>query len=205
MWNVRFLLSAIAVITLASVGMAQGTVDSSEGHLTIENPAQLIEDDIRSVYDKLLQRMTNGYGLADIEMAGRYNKWKRYNRSPYLSATHGNRYVNNYANGLARGYGKLKSGERFAAGTIFAKDSFTVTKKGKVFAGALFVMEKLAKGAGPETADWRYVMIMPDGSLFGDSSGETAAQMQYCHDCHRQKAEQDFVFFVPPAFQVPAP
>ncbi len=78
-----------------------------------------------------------------------------------------------------------------------------MTKAGKVFPGALFLMEKLAAGASPGTADWRYIMIMPDGSLFGDSAGDTAAQVAYCHDCHAQRAADDFVFFVPKTFQKP--
>ena len=36
----------------------------------------------------------------------------------------------------------------------------TVTDEGKIYPGAMFVMEKLAQGANPETADWRYIMVL---------------------------------------------
>jgi hypothetical protein len=82
-------------------------------------------------------------------------------------------------------------------GAALAKDSFTVTADTAVFAGALFIMEKLAGGASPATGDWRYAMVMPDGSYFGDTTGDNAEAVGFCHDCHQAKAEADFLFFVP--------
>lgn len=198
-------MTALAMLwAMAVADLATGAARAQEtsGHITIDNPGTLGEAGIRSVYERLAGQMRDGYGLSEFGFARDYVGWKRYNRVPYLSATHGNRYVNNFANAATEGYGVLKPGEAFAPGTVMAKDSFTVTKAGKVFAGALFVMEKLKSGASPKTADWRYVMIMPDGSLFGDSAGDSAGQIAYCHACHAQRADQDFVFFVPEAFRV---
>ena len=200
--SLRLILAAWCV--LLAVGFAAlppVLAQDTNGHITLENPGKLSEADIHSVYERLLKSMVMGYGASQFDWAEKYAAWTRYNRIPYLSATHGNRYVNNYANATTRGYGALKPGETFAAGTIMAKDSFTVTKKGKVFPGALFVMEKLKPGANPGTADWRYIMVMPDGSLFGDTAGDSADQVAYCHDCHRQKADQDYVFFVPARYR----
>lgn len=201
MKKLAFLPVALSLVAVSCAICLPVFAQAEKGHITIDNPGKLSEQDIRSVYQRLAEQMSKGYGLSEFDFARDYTTWRRYNRLPYLSATHGNRYVNNYASGITQGYGKLKPGDVFAPGTIMAKDSFTVTKQGKVFAGALFIMEKLKPGSSPNTADWRYVMVMPDGSLFGDSAGETAAQIAYCHDCHQQKADQDFVFFVPPAFQ----
>ena len=203
--RIRAMLSASAMVcALSGASAAQDAGDGSKGHLKIDNPGQLDDAGIVEVYDKLTAQMVAGYGLSDIPFARNYRKWRAYNRLPFLSATHGNRYVNHYANPLVKRYGALGPGERYAKGAVFAKDSFTVTKGGKVYPGALFVMEKLAEGTSAGTGDWRYLMIMPDGSVFGDSAGETAAQVAYCHDCHRQKAQEDFVFFVPKAFRKPA-
>jgi hypothetical protein len=195
------LFACVMLFASACLAFGQTGDGNDEGHLTIEDPGRLSEGRINEVYRMLGAQMVEGYGLSELPFGREYLEWRVYNRLPYLSATHGNRYVNSYANAAAERYGALKPGERYAVGAVFAKDSFTVTKAGEVFPGALFVMEKLAAGANPDTADWRYVMIMPDGSLFGDSAGDTAAQVAYCHDCHAQRAQDDFVFFVPEAFR----
>ena len=111
------------------------------------------------------------------------------------------RHVNNYANARAKNYGSLTKGIKLPVGSVLAKDSFTVTEEGKVFAGALFVMEKLSAGASLDNADWRYVMIMPDGSLFGDSMGDGAEEMTFCHVCHKVKASRDYLYFVPKKYR----
>jgi hypothetical protein len=141
--------------------------------------------------------MAGGYALAKLPILKNYQNWRRYNSEPYLSATHGQRYVNNYANKLTKNYGHLKKGEAYAPGTVFAKDTITVTSKKKTFPGAMFIMEKLAEGKSPDTGDWRYVMLLPDGSMFGDTTGDDPESVEYCHACHIQKSRQDYVFFVP--------
>ena len=88
-----------------------------------------------------------------------FRRWQRFNAAPYKSATHGNRYVNNYANGpAAPSYG---------------------------------------------TGDWRYAMIMPDGSYFGDSEGDDPDAVAFCHGCHTARADSDFLFFVPEKVRMP--
>ena len=141
--------------------------------------------------------MASSYALSRLSAIENYQSWKRYNSAPYLSATHGQRFVNNFANEPAKNYGKLQKGEKYPAGSVFAKDSVTITEEGKVFPGAMFVMEKLAAGSQPETGDWRYIMVLPDGTQYGDTTGEEAPQVKYCHACHAAKADQDFVFFIP--------
>jgi hypothetical protein len=171
-------------------------------HLAIKNPAVLNTDEINKVYDQLKERMAGGYDLAKLPILKNYQSWKQYNSEPYNSSTHGKRYVNNYANKLVINYGKLKKGETYPAGTVFAKDTITITEQKKVFPGAMFVMEKLAEGKSPDTRDWRYVMVLPDGSLFGDSMGDEAKAVEYCHACHIQKSRQDYVFFVPDKYRI---
>lgn len=170
-------------------------------HIAVENPAELSPADAEKIYAGLKQSMAENYALSRMDLVDNYLSWKRYNSAPYLSATHGQRFVSNYANDAGSAYGALKDGERYPVGTVLAKDSITVTDEGKTFPGALFVMEKLAAGASPDTADWRYVMIIPDGSLYGDTQGDETEQVQYCHSCHKAKAKQDFVFFIPDAFR----
>ena len=173
-------------------------------HLTIENPAKLGKAEAKAVYDDIAAQLARGYAASEQSVIAGYRRWRVFNDTPYRSATHGNRYVNNFANGMARGYSKMENAGVMPPGAVLAKDSFTVTNEGKVFGAPLFIMEKLAAGVSPNTADWRYVMILADGSLFGDSRGQNADQVEFCHGCHAQKADQDYLFFVPREYRLAA-
>ncbi|MDA0260773.1 MAG: hypothetical protein O3A21_01045 [Proteobacteria bacterium] len=145
---------AAALLVAGAAGMAQSTKDDDllledKGHLKIERPAKLSKEDAEKIYQRVGPRMARGYAAAGDPITGAFRKWRRYNISPYRSATHGNRYVNNYGNDNARPYGRLSPGEQMPAGAILVKDSFTVTADGDVFGGALFVMEKLPEGYEP--------------------------------------------------------
>ncbi len=127
-----------------------------------------------------------------------YRTWRRYNRTPYLSATHGNRYVNNYASAEARAYGRGESAGTLPVGSLLAKDSFEVTELGDVLIGPLALMEKMAPGFHAEGRDWRYTMITPDGRLFGTTGGENSERVEYCRECHIAAGdEHDHLFFIP--------
>ena len=159
--------------------------------------------DAIKVYDEIADEMARGYAVSGDPTAHAYRRWRRYNDASYRSETHGNRYVNNYANGIANkaGYGDLKEGVVMPPGAVLAKDSFTYTADHELYAGALFIMEKLPAGGNPAMADWRYAMIMPDGSVFGDTNNETAERMDFCHHCHKQVEEFDYLFFVPEEYR----
>ena len=67
----------------------------------------------------------------------------------------------------------------------------------------LFLMEKMAPGFSPESRDWRYTMIMPDGSLFGVTQGEGSGRVKFCITCHETAGdENDHLFFVPEDYRV---
>lgn len=195
------IVCGVLLAVLAGVAAEAAESDDDGGHLKIEEPARISDAELTQIYRELQDRMVDGYALSQYPVAGGYTKWQLYNTAPYLSATHGNRYINNYGNAQARGYDRLNKGGKMQIGAALAKDSFTVTADGKVFPGALFLMEKLAAGVSPASGDWRYVMIMPDGSLFGDSMGDGADEMGFCHDCHKIKTRQDFLFFVPKKYR----
>ncbi len=204
------LLGALAAAVAAAVALyggdpgARAQTGKEESrvkrHFKIERPANLSPAEALTIYDNIGETMADAYALSREIAAERFRKWRRYNTAPYRSATHGNRYVNNYANPRAAGYGGLKPGEPMPPGTIVAKDSFTVSANGDVYGGPLFVMEKLGAGVSPRTGGWRYVMIMPDGSYFGDSTGENARRVEFCGGCHRT-AKQDRLFFIPEPYR----
>src|SRR5919106_512235 len=170
-------------------------------HFRVPNPARLSDADAASIYDRIRDDMVSAYHLSRDPTADRYYAWRRYNRVPYLSATHGDRYINNYGNAEAESYGR--AGAPMPAGAVLAKDSFTVTGQGDVFTGPLFLMEKMPAGFSAETRDWRYTMIMPDGSLFGTTGGVGSERMEFCATCHATAgAATDDLFFVPEQYQV---
>ena len=144
--------------------------------------------------------MVSRYRLSMESYAGAYLAWPRYNAEPYRSAQHGERFVNNYANDKARAYRLYEDSGPMPVGAILVKDSFAVTQRGDVFSGPLFVMEKMPPDFEPSSGDWRYTMIMPDGSLLGTTNGSGSARMEFCVTCHAAvSADQDHMFYVPKA------
>lgn len=201
--SARILMAcAVGAFSLAFAAATQAQQTFGESHIAVENPADLSKDDANKIYDKLKDMMADGYDLSQMSLVNGYQSWTRYNSAPYLSATHGQRFVNNYANEAGAPYGSMKEGDKLPQGTVLAKDSVTVKDDGKFYPGALFIMEKLDAGVSPDTADWRYVVINPDGSLAGDTTGDGPELVKYCHDCHISMADNDYVFYVPEDYQV---
>jgi len=168
-------------------------------HFRIKNPKFLDATEAEAIYQRLRGRMAAGYVLSGRRV---YSGWKRYNRAPYISATHGRRYVNNYANARGAAYGRFEEAGRLPVGSIIAKDSFSVTEDGAINPGPLFLMEKMAKGFNYTSGDWRYSEIMPDGSVLGVTRGVNAAAVEYCIGCHLAVESQDHLYFPPPAMRV---
>lgn len=191
---------AVSIVLGIFTAVAQAQSDEPEAHLSIDNPAELSQAETQRIYEALMERLDKGFASARLDILTSYQDWEKFNTAPYISATHGQRFVNNYANAMAQNYATLKPGEKLPAGSVLAKDSITITDEGRVFPGAMFVMEKLADGTSPATADWRYIMVMPDGSLFGDTIGDRPRAVTYCHTCHEQVAERDYTFFVPEGY-----
>ena len=200
--SICFSLLCVWIITLLGNFPSVAQEDAETAHITVENPADMTQQEANRIYDSLKQALVEGYAPAKMELIENYQNWKRYNSAPYLSSTHGQRFVNNYANELGGDYGQLRPGQSYPVGTVFAKDTITVTDEGKNFPGAMFVMEKLRAGQNPGTADWRYVMVIPDGSIFGDTIGDEPELVDYCHACHKARADDDYVFYVPKDYRI---
>jgi hypothetical protein len=186
------------IAALAQDSEPPAEYDKPTRHFQIERPAELSDAAALSVYLRVLDEMVAGYRLSRDENAGAYRNWRRHNKTPYRSATHGQRFVNNYTNTAAQDYGKYEAAGEMPPGAVVAKDSFAVTARGDVFLGPLFIMEKMTEGFNAKSGDWRYTMIMPDGSLFGRTNGEGAQRVEFCITCHRSvAADNDHLFFMP--------
>lgn len=214
-YAIAALATTLALALGAAAGLAGGTEEAPTGfpaisgdpdeprrHFREQDTAELSPGAAGAVYDGLGDAMAAGYAASGHPVATAYRGWRRYNTAPYRSATHGRRYVNNYANEAARAYGRFEAAGAFPEGAVIAKDSFVVGADGAVRPGPLFLMEKMAAGFNYVTADWRYTEIGPDGAVAGTTKGEGAARVEYCIACHLARARQDHLYFVPEAMRV---
>ncbi len=77
-----------------------------------------------------------------------------------------------------------------------------VHANGRASVGPLFMMEKKFATFSPPTNNWKYTMVMPDGTVFGATGGKGAGNVVFCHQCHNAvAADQDHMFFLPNEFR----
>ncbi|MGH1481403.1 MAG: cytochrome P460 family protein [Geminicoccales bacterium] len=146
--------------------------------------------------------MQEAYAAADDPAAGKFLGWWQYSSQPYVSGTHGGRYVMNWGNRTGADYINYEEMQPLPVGSVLAKDSFSVGANGKATLGPLFLMEKMAPGFSEASGDWKYTMIMPDGSTFGATGGAGDASVQFCNECHAVVAEeQDYLYFLPEEYR----
>jgi hypothetical protein len=147
--------------------------------------------------------MIAGYSKSGAKSAREYASGSRFSSRSYVSDTHGGRYVNNYANDTAKAaYAKFEDVGTAPVGSVLAKDSFSANANGTLAAGPLFLMVKMSAGFAPDSGDWKYSMIMPDGSVFGVTNGVNSDGMKFCEDCHAAVEDQDYLFFLPEDLRV---
>ncbi len=155
------------------------------------------------VYDCLLKELKAAYAKSGNNVAVSYSSMARYSTRPYVSDTHGGRFVQNYANKTGRAYGAYENAGTLPEGTVLAKDSFSVSGGGKVAIGPLFIMEKMRAGFNSDSGDWRYTMIMPNGSVFGTTKGKGADSVEFCIGCHMSVTpDQDSIMLLPEEYRV---
>ena len=70
-------------------------------------------------------------------------------------------------------------------GSVLAKESISFSKKKKTARpGPLFLMTKMETGSIPETDDWLYGGVQPNGKVM-------KVKQAFCHDCHTAWSERD--------------
>ncbi len=150
-----------------------------------KNGAELTGAEAQAVYDCLKADMVAGYKKGNKRWIPKsyvedYRGWSLASTFPAAPGFHGERYLITYVNSVgADEYLKyLDEGAKMPAGTLIAKESFSVNAKGKAKAGPLFIMEKAAAGKSPETNDWYYMMVAPNGRP------QAVNVVQACHACH---------------------
>ena len=161
--------------------------------------AKLTDAEAGATYAALKAKMQDSYNKSGDAVARVYQNWDSFNTVAYQSATHGKRYVNNYANSVAaETYGQFPNIEQMPVGSILAKDSFKLNKKGEPVTGPLFLMEKMEAGFNESTRDWKYWAVMPNGKVMGVTNGENTKKVQFCAACHNGMGNAtDAVTFLP--------
>lgn len=186
--------------------------DVPRRHFRLRHVAELDPEESARIYDLVKGALAKGYAASGFKGAGSYQSLTRYNDAPYESSSHGNHYLNNYANDIARDYGKFEQGAPLPEGSIIFKDSFSVTeiqqrfsgtKSRQIVLGPLFIMRKMAKGFNRVTGDWQYIQIQPDGEILGMTGGKGAEHVEYCIGCHLAREQLDHLYFIPEARRRP--
>ena len=144
------------------------------------------------VYDCIKKTLRSGYLKGPKRWIPKsrvqnYRKWTPVSTLPANPGVHGGRFLFTYVNSVgAKEYLKYADkGVKMPAGTLIAKESFSVTKKGEVKPGPLFFMEKTNAGKSPASNDWFYYLVAPNGRPLA------VKVMKACHECHSGFSERD--------------
>lgn len=182
-------LAAAAFIVGASLGSAAQAQSCDAGKAGDE----LSFDEAAAVYDCLKGAMVEGYRKGakrwiPAAYVNDYRDWKPASTGPAAPGQHGGRFLVTYVNDIGHdAYVRYAEGVEMPAGTLIAKESFTVSNIGAAKAGPLFLMEKVAEGTSPETGDWHYMMVSARGAP------QAVNVARACHDCHSGFDYQDFM------------
>ncbi len=159
--------------------------------VSVEDAFDLDEAAITVLYDCLKDKMATGYAKAGDETGSAYRDWTVTSTRPAVAGVHGNRLLQTFANDIAADqYLKFaEDGVVMPAGSVLAKESITVSiKKKKARVGPLFIMTKLEAGASPDTGDWLYAGLQPNGKVM-------KVKQSFCHDCHLGWEAQDMLAY----------
>ena len=183
-------IRTLATAATASALMASAAF-AADCAVNIDDPFDLETAQISEIYACLKDTMAEGYAKEGDEVASSYRTWTVSSTRPAVAGPHGNRLLQTFANDIAaeQYLAFAEEGVKMPAGSVLAKESITISKKKKqAVVGPLFIMTKMEDGAIPETADWLYAGIQPNGKVM-------KIKQSFCHDCHANYAEQDMLAY----------
>jgi len=177
----RFLLSAAACLTFSGTAALADECTN----VGVESAWDLEEAQVVSLYECLKGKMATGYAKAGDEVGSAFRDWAVTSTRPAVAGPHGNRLLQTFANDIAaEQYLKFaEEGVVMPVGSVLAKESISFSKKKKTARpGPLFIMTKMEAGSIPETDDWLYGGLQPNGKPM-------KFKQAFCHDCHAGWAE----------------
>jgi hypothetical protein len=196
---------SLAILVALGLPLAPGGARATE--CVASAPAYEIgPEEARHLYACVEAAMANSYAAAsDAPGVAEFRNWTLLSTSPFVSATHGSLMINHHANPVAEKiYTKWEAmaGQKFPAGSILAKESYSVAAWGEVRPGPLFLMEKAEPGTAPETDDWIYTRVFTNGRV-QRTLGAGGDRLNFCHDCHAATIDDfDAMFFPPEEFRI---
>lgn len=179
-----------AATLMASLSFAQ-TAHAAECAVAVDDPFALEAAAIDEIYACLKDEMVASYATEGDAVASAYRDWTVTSTRPAVAGAHGNRLLYTFANDIAaEQYLKYaEEGVSMPVGSVLAKESITISAKKKAaVTGPLFIMTKGEPGSAPETADWVYGGIQPNGKPM-------QFKQSFCHDCHIAWEAQDMMAY----------
>lgn len=184
--TIRTILAAAAATALMSTAAF-----AADCAYTAEDPFDLEAAQIEEIYVCLKDTMAEGYAKEGDVVGSVYRDWTVTSTRPAVAGPHGNRLLQTFANDVAaEQYLKFaEEGVVMPVGSVLAKESVSLSKKKKTArTGPLFVMTKMEAGSIPETADWLYAGVQPNGKVM-------KVKQSFCHDCHANYGDQDMLAY----------
>ncbi|MBD3663041.1 cytochrome P460 family protein [Sulfitobacter aestuariivivens] len=181
----KFLIPAAAGTALAFAAMAS---TASAQDCTFDKKAVDFEQaDIDALYACVKDKLAAGYAKEGHEIGSVYRDWQATSTGPAAPGPHGDRFLFTYANDV--GYAQYvkyadEGGFAMPVGSVLAKESYKLSKKGKPRNGPLFIMTKVDAGEADEFGNWVYSAVQPNGK-------NMKIKQSFCHDCHAAFADQD--------------
>ena len=173
-----------ASLTIAPLAHAACAVD-------VTDPLELDAAAIDEIYTCLKDEMAEKYAKEGDEVAAAYRDWTVTSTRPAVAGAHGNRLLQTFANDTAaEQYLKFaEEGVVMPAGSVLAKESISISsKKKEARTGPLFIMTKGEEGSAPDTGDWVYAGVQPNGKPM-------KFKQSFCHDCHVSWEAQDMLAY----------
>lgn len=87
------------------------------------------------------------------------------------------------------------SGVTVSPGTVIVRE--VLDERAQV--AKLTVMAKGPPGFDPSLGDWWFAVTDPRGTPLVEDGALLVGRLQQCHDCHRDRTRDDFLFGVPAA------
>ncbi|MEL6782854.1 MAG: cytochrome P460 family protein [Pseudomonadota bacterium] len=171
--------AAIASLAFTSVAHAACETTVAKDDLTTEQ--------VTALYDCIKDELRAGYAKEGLENTREYQSWKAAATAPAAPGFHGKRFLMTYVNEIGHAEYVKYTEERgpMPVGAVLAKESFNVSKKGKVKKGPLFFMTKVAAGGeAAEFGNWVYSAVRTNGKVM-------KIKQAFCHNCHGNYEEQD--------------
>jgi len=171
-------LAFLASFSFSGTAHAECTSETAKDDLTTEQ--------VVGLYDCIKEEMRAKYAKSDNAWATDYTSWGAAFTAPGGVGNHGSRFLTTFVNDVGFDeYVKFAEDNAMPVGTVIAKESFNLSKKGKVKVGPLFFMEKVAAGGeADEFGNWVYSAIQPNGKAM-------KVKQSFCHDCHGAFDYQD--------------